>query len=336
MRQGQQHRRGRGRNNNNGMNNNNHQGNRKGQNPLTRSFESNGPDVKVRGTPAHVAEKYLQLARDAHSSGDYVLAENYLQHAEHYNRIILAYREQQGQQSQEGMNGNGRHNPGPPRGEFSDSDDGAPDDGGDGDDGMANEQAGFARHSGADQPRGIDMQPMIDDQRQHHRAPDQPHTPRFRDRPPHRGDRPERSEGMDRPERHADRGFDRPHRERDRERPYRSAEPGGEAREPRHHREPRPMHRDAPRDMPRDAPRDMQRDVPRDVPREAAPAPEFVPPADVAPRDEAAPRRRERFGIGADQPEFLRRPVRRPRREPDAEFAPEAPQSPPVDETPRE
>ena len=82
MRQGQQNRRGRGRNN------------RKGHNPLARSFESNGPDVKIRGTPAHIAEKYLTLARDAQSSGDPVLAENYLQHAEHYTRIIMAYREQ--------------------------------------------------------------------------------------------------------------------------------------------------------------------------------------------------------------------------------------------------
>ncbi|MEL6298522.1 MAG: DUF4167 domain-containing protein [Pseudomonadota bacterium] len=94
MRQGQQHRRGRGRNNNN-------HNNRKHQNPLTRSFESNGPDVKIRGTPSHVAEKYVTLARDALSSGDPVLAENYLQHAEHYNRIIMAYREQQAAQQAE-------------------------------------------------------------------------------------------------------------------------------------------------------------------------------------------------------------------------------------------
>ncbi|MGE0024965.1 MAG: DUF4167 domain-containing protein, partial [Hyphomicrobium sp.] len=62
MRQGQQNRRGRGRNNNNNGNNSQ---NRKGQNPLTRSFESTGPDVKLRGTPAHIAEKYIALARDA-------------------------------------------------------------------------------------------------------------------------------------------------------------------------------------------------------------------------------------------------------------------------------
>src|SRR3954471_9380139 len=82
MRPGQ-NKRMRGRNNNGG-------GNRKGPNPLTRSYESNGPDVKVRGTAMHVAEKYMSLARDAHSFGDSVAAENYLQHAEHYNRIVMA------------------------------------------------------------------------------------------------------------------------------------------------------------------------------------------------------------------------------------------------------
>ena len=97
MRQGQQNRRGRGRNNNN----------RKSHNPLSRSFESNGPEVKIRGTPAHIAEKYLSLARDAQSSGDPVLAENYLQHAEHYIRIIMAYREQL-QQPGDAANGNGQ------------------------------------------------------------------------------------------------------------------------------------------------------------------------------------------------------------------------------------
>ena len=83
-----------GQNNNNkrmrGRSNNGHSGGRKGPNPLTRSFESNGPDVKIRGTAQHIAEKYLQLARDAQSSGDPVMAESYLQHAEHYYRVIAA------------------------------------------------------------------------------------------------------------------------------------------------------------------------------------------------------------------------------------------------------
>ena len=65
-------------------------GGRKHVNPLSRSFESNGPDVKVRGNAPHIAEKYMQLARDAQSSGDSVMAENYLQHAEHYFRIVSA------------------------------------------------------------------------------------------------------------------------------------------------------------------------------------------------------------------------------------------------------
>jgi len=73
---------------------------RKGPNPLTRSYESNGPDVKVRGTAAHVAEKYMSLARDALSAGDNVSGENYLQHAEHYNRIVQAAQAQFQQQVQ--------------------------------------------------------------------------------------------------------------------------------------------------------------------------------------------------------------------------------------------
>jgi hypothetical protein len=68
--------------------------NRKSHNPLTRVYESNGPDVKIRGTASHVAEKYVQLARDAQSSGDPVAAENYLQHAEHYFRMIATAQDQ--------------------------------------------------------------------------------------------------------------------------------------------------------------------------------------------------------------------------------------------------
>src|SRR6202035_5750982 len=92
MRNGQNNKRMRNRNNNNNGNNNNN--NRRGQNPMTRVFESNGPDIKIRGTASHVAEKYVQLARDARSSGDPVAAENYYQHAEHYFRLIAAAQEQ--------------------------------------------------------------------------------------------------------------------------------------------------------------------------------------------------------------------------------------------------
>lgn len=97
MRNGQNNNNKRMRNNNNNRNNNtnnNNSNNRRGQNPMTRVFESNGPDIKIRGTASHVAEKYVQLARDARQSGDPVAAENYYQHAEHYFRLIAAAQEQ--------------------------------------------------------------------------------------------------------------------------------------------------------------------------------------------------------------------------------------------------
>ena len=66
------------------------------------------PDVKIRGTAAHIAEKYTSLARDAMASGDLVGSESYLQHAEHYNRIIMAAQQQFGPQGgQPGDTANG-------------------------------------------------------------------------------------------------------------------------------------------------------------------------------------------------------------------------------------
>ncbi|MBB3881219.1 DUF4167 domain-containing protein [Acetobacter oeni] len=63
-----------------------------GQIPLNRNhvFDSNGPEVRIRGTSQQLFEKYLQLGRDATSSGDRVTAEAYFQHAEHYFRILNA------------------------------------------------------------------------------------------------------------------------------------------------------------------------------------------------------------------------------------------------------
>lgn len=233
MRQGQQNRRGRGRNNN-----------RKGghHNPLSRSFESNGPDVKIRGTPAHIAEKYLALARDAQSSGDPVLAENYLQHAEHYSRIIMAYREQLNPPG-DGMNGNGQRMRGD--GEGSGGEEFGEDDGEDG---------------------GIDEgfpQPIVPQQTHQHQ-------PRQHEGGQHRHDRNFR---RDQGGRHRDRFNDRGDRERqyDRDRPM-------EGR-------PQPQQDRQPQDQ-----------------QPAAGEGDF--------------RRRERFPQQAhEQPEFLRRPVRRTRAE---------------------
>lgn len=87
MRQGQHSKKNRGRN-------------RRQSNPGNRVYESNGPDVKIRGNASHVSEKYLALARDAQAAGDPIASENYLQHAEHYLRIIAAAQANQQAQSQ--------------------------------------------------------------------------------------------------------------------------------------------------------------------------------------------------------------------------------------------
>ncbi len=287
MRQGHHHqnRRNRGRS-------------RKGpSNPLTRSFESNGPDVKIRGTPAHIAEKYMSLARDALASDDPVLAENYLQHAEHYNRIIMAYREQQFQQGggevvTAGMGGGRFGSPMGPDEEFGDDgDDYAPDMG------------------GGQQPmtRGFEHQPSMS------------------------GDRPERGEqreGRDR-DRDRDRGDrpDRSHRYEERQRRH----------EHRQHRdrEPRAQMSDRQPDVAFPVQGDVQPVVngangshaetaPRPERTERAERPERADRGDRPERAERgegpARRRRDRFGANGDQqPDFLKRPVRRPRSEPQGE-----------------
>jgi hypothetical protein len=81
--------RSRGNNGNNGNSGNN----RRGNSNRTQVFDSNGPDVRIRGTAHQVHEKYITLARDAGSAGDIVLAESYLQYAEHYQRVINNWEE---------------------------------------------------------------------------------------------------------------------------------------------------------------------------------------------------------------------------------------------------
>ncbi len=61
-----------------------------GGNPSNKVYDSNGPEVRVRGSAQTVAEKYLQLAGDAQSQGDQIKTESYFQHAEHYLRIVAA------------------------------------------------------------------------------------------------------------------------------------------------------------------------------------------------------------------------------------------------------
>jgi hypothetical protein len=103
MRQGPNNRRSRGRG-----------PRRQHGNPRQQTFDSNGPDVRIRGNAYQVLEKYLAMARDAASAGDRIAAENYYQHAEHYYRILNA------NGGDQGNNGRFRHGPRP------DGQDGAP------------------------------------------------------------------------------------------------------------------------------------------------------------------------------------------------------------------
>ncbi len=130
--------------------------------PLNRNhvFDSNGPDLRIRGTAQQLFEKYLQLGRDATSSGDRVMAEAYFQHAEHYFRIINAINQAQQQSQQHGQgvngahpngaNGNGAATPRPHNGPRQDE----PDEDGD-------EQPDLAQELHAEQPRGREI-PIAD------------------------------------------------------------------------------------------------------------------------------------------------------------------------------
>lgn len=380
MRQGQQNRRGRGRNNNN-----NNSGNRKSQNPLTRSFESTGPDVKLRGTPSHIAEKYMQLARDAHSSGDPVLAENYMQHAEHYNRIIMTFREQQLSQGAADPFANGMNRPARAMVGPQDPMDGGDEFGDDeGDEFGADQQPVAGGVEGGPAPQQMQPQPRAFEQpqqrydnnnnnhRQHqnqNRNDHQRHGQnqnnrhdrgdrdgnRFdrNDRDGNRFDRPDRNQDRydrgPRQDRNQDRNFDRnPDRGQDRGDfnaggQNRNGNGGGngqgfgQAHSHAQSGEPRGFRDDRPDRGPERGPeRGLERGIGGQPQPDLAPAQPLLSPPPVA-AESAAPdvgsqRRRERFqnqirpapadqaapvapaaAAEAHQPDFLRRPVRRPR-----------------------
>ena len=102
--------------------------------PLNRNhvFDSNGPDLRIRGTAQQLFEKYLQLGRDATSGGDRVMAEGYFQHAEHYFRILNAMNQaaqqsqQQNGQQQQRRPYNGEEGQGGLNGEGEEEESGAP------------------------------------------------------------------------------------------------------------------------------------------------------------------------------------------------------------------
>jgi hypothetical protein len=218
--------------------------------------------VKIRGTPAHIAEKYLSLARDAQSSGDPVLAENYLQHAEHYSRIIMAYRDQLQQPGD--ANGNGQR----------------------------------LLHGEVDEFGDDDGDDMLDDGFQPLLHPQHPQPPQ--PRPPYEPNRHE-SPRLEGGHRH-DRPFRRDH---------------GRFRD-------RAADRSMDRSMDRSGDRSGDRSQDRSM--EGRPQPER---AGEPMGDAGGERRREKFqGSQHEQPDFLRRPVRRARAEGEAPVAAPAKEEP--------
>ncbi len=134
--------------------------------PLNRNhvFDSNGPEIRVRGTAQQLFEKYLQLGRDATSSGDRVTAEAFFQHAEHYFRILNAMNQAQSQgQSNQGQPNQGQANgqQQPPQG---------------------NQRRNYQQNEGFHQNE--DSQPDTED-------PDRLSEPRPEQRPPGMGEQPE-------------------------------------------------------------------------------------------------------------------------------------------------
>ena len=83
-------------------------GRRPNQGGRNSSYESNGPDGKIRGNVHQVIEKYQALARDAMTSGDRIEAENYFQHAEHYSRVLASNGEAKSKQTNGVKRGNGQ------------------------------------------------------------------------------------------------------------------------------------------------------------------------------------------------------------------------------------
>ncbi len=104
---------------NNGNHNNNNQQRRPSMgNIINRVFESAGPDGKVRGTPQQIIDKYQALARDAQLAGDRVTAENYLQHSEHYSRLLGEAQRQQAENNRFNQEReDGQRDDGQPRGD---------------------------------------------------------------------------------------------------------------------------------------------------------------------------------------------------------------------------
>jgi len=156
-------------------------------NIVNRVFDSSGPEGKVRGTPQQIIEKYQMLARDAQLSNDRVAAENFLQHAEHYTRMLAeamremaAEQEARQQQYQQGGGQGGGQQSGQPSGQQPGQQGGGQQGGQNGSQAHRNDRQGDGRDRGERQDRG-----------------DRSDRGERQDR----GDRPDRGERQDRGER---------------------------------------------------------------------------------------------------------------------------------------
>ncbi|WP_395663833.1 DUF4167 domain-containing protein [Aestuariivirga sp.] len=243
-----------------------------GGNPLSRVYESNGPDVKVRGTAQTVADKYLQLGRDAQSSGDIVMAESYFQHAEHYLRIVSAaqaYNQQSQQQYRR------------PEDEFDDED-------------LEDHPENAAQSAG--EPEGLGDQPAIEAgperfQQQPNQGQRQPRDNRDNREPQNRDQQGRDQQGRDQGGR--DRFRPRWQDRRNDNQPGQQAGQGGEARAqpqpPRNDEQPRTEAVAAPETDRWEAPSFLRRPTPTPAP---APAPVVAAAEDVPAASTPAPKRK--------------------------------------------
>ena len=292
-------------------------------NIINRVFDSSGPEGKVRGTPQQIIEKYQLLARDAQLSNDRVAAENFLQHAEHYTRMLgEATREmaaeqeerQRQQQSQPAQNGNGNGN-----GNYNNNGNRDRDRDGNRDQWRDRQDRGDYRpdRSESDASAGAEVIDLSDSDGNLVETPEaRPFQPRRDDRGDRYNDRQDRNEPRaDRNEPRGDRNEPRAERNEPRaDRAEPRNEPRAERTEPRPERtEPRPDRNDRrdrgefrrDREDRRDQP---ARETPKaEEPKAASPA---AAPAAAAPTPAPAPAPEPT----ADAPKKLRAP-RKPRAE---------------------
>ncbi|NEY89185.1 DUF4167 domain-containing protein [Tabrizicola oligotrophica] len=267
-------------------------------NIINRVFDSSGPEGKVRGTPQQIIEKYQLLARDAQLSNDRVAAENFLQHAEHYTRLLAEAQremaaEQEARQQFQQQNGNG----GRDRNDRGDRSDYRAEQAAD----LQPSAEGFDVMGGDDEGHLVDL-PEAPRQPSNPRRDDGRRDDRNRDRNQRRDDRPREDRARD----------DRPREERPREERPREDRP----REDR--RDDRPRDEQRREDRPREErPREPRRE-PRPAPEAPADLPSFITgaaaaPAPVVETPVAAPVAPVAETPAADAPVVAVAPVKPPR-----------------------